>query len=114
MTPPTAPSIQMECSSCLRRWDRGSEKPCRCNPLVGMALPLSFILLFAMMGMFMAGCSQHDKVTDEWVNARMTYFQDKRTGLCYAATADRMGAVTCISTVPCEKVGMLLENNWSR
>lgn len=64
-----------------------------------------------LLVVFLAGCD-HKPVTDEEVKQHVNYFQDKRTGLCYALMDSGFHG-TGISVVPCEKVQQLLDNPWS-
>lgn len=66
-----------------------------------------FILGLLLMS---AGCSMSmsPQEVDEQINERVSYVQDKRTGLCYARSRNAYGA--CYSLVPCDKVQQYIYN----
>ncbi len=67
-------------------------------------------VFFGSMAAMIAGCAPSGNVSDEAVAKGVKYFQDKRTGLCFAYWKGEDG----MTAVPCEKVTALIENGWSR
>lgn len=59
------------------------------------------------------GCRAYSvpRTTAEDVSARITYFRDSRTGLCFAATPSYGMNLVSISNVPCStEVNLLLKD----
>ncbi len=84
-----------------------------------MRIKLGIMIIMLMGLFFIFGCSvEPSKVAKSEATKmakKLTYFQDKRTGLCFAVIATRKTAQTSqsgmgMSAVPCEEVMHLVVN----
>jgi hypothetical protein len=109
MDKPTPPPLQWGCDHCGMRWSADAERTCKCTTLSQLSIPGSILILFLLLVSLLTGCIK-SPVDDQVVAKQVGYFQDKRTGLCFAYMKDTMGGFTM---VPCNQVKPLLDNDWS-
>jgi hypothetical protein len=67
------------------------------------------VLFLLILGIY--GCDNSVETSDD-ASKRITYFKDKRTGICFAqieSLTNNSGNIVSIATVPCEKVEKYLK-----